>query len=75
MRARQCRYGGRWHGRCIGGLTAGLLAQWPDLALSDAVCLHAAAGDLAAQCQHAQQQRGMTALDVVEKIREVVNLT
>lgn len=62
-------------GDVLAGLTAGLLAQWPDLALSDAVCLHAAAGDLAAQCQHGQAQRGMTALDVVEKIREVVNLS
>lgn len=62
-------------GDVLAGLTAGLLAQWPDLALSDAVCLHAAAGDLAAQCQDGQAQRGMTALDVVDNIREVVNLT
>ena len=62
-------------GDVLAGLTAGLLAQWSDLPLSDAVCLHAAAGDLAAQCQYGQGQRGMTALDVVEKIREVVNLS
>lgn len=62
-------------GDVLAGLAAGLLAQWPDLPLSDAVCLHAAAGDLAAQCQYGQGQRGMTALDVVDKIREVVNLT
>ena len=62
-------------GDVLAGLTAGLLAQWSDLPLSDAVCLHAAAGDVAAQCQYGQAQRGMTAPDVVEKIREVVNLS
>lgn len=62
-------------GDVLAGLAVGLLAQWSDLPLSDAVCLHAAAGDLAAQCQYGQGQRGMTALDVVEKIREVVNLS
>lgn len=62
-------------GDVLAGLAAGLLAQWPDLPLSDAVCLHAAAGDLAVQHENGQGQRGMTALDVVEKIREVVNLS
>lgn len=55
-------------GDVLAGLAAGLLAQFTDMPLIDVVCLHAAAGDLAAQ----QGQRGMTALDVVEQIRQVV---
>jgi hydroxyethylthiazole kinase-like uncharacterized protein yjeF len=55
-------------GDVLAGLGAGLLAQYPDLRLIDVVCLHAAAGDVAAQ----DGQRGMTALDVVACIRQVV---
>ncbi len=56
-------------GDVLAGLTGGLLAQFAGLPLMDAVLLHAAAGDLAAQ----DGQRGMTALDVLAKIRAVVN--
>lgn len=56
-------------GDVLAGMGAGLLAQFTDMPLMDIVCLHAAAGDLAAR----QGQRGMTALDVIEQIRQVVS--
>lgn len=56
-------------GDVLAGMAAGLRAQFETLPLIDIVCLHAAAGDLAAK----NGQRGMTALDVVNCVQQVLN--
>jgi NAD(P)H-hydrate epimerase len=59
-------------GDLLTGIIAGLIAQ--GLPLSDAaklgVCLHAAAGDLAA---HTEGQRGLLALDLLPFVRKLLN--
>jgi NAD(P)H-hydrate epimerase len=58
-------------GDVLSGVIAGLIAQGLDLprASTAGVCLHARAGDRAA----GQGERGMTARDVIDALRFVVN--
>ena len=58
-------------GDVLTGVIAGILAQLNDLSIAAklGVCLHACAGDIAAQ----QGQRGMIATDLMHPIRQLVN--
>lgn len=57
-------------GDVLAGLAAALRAQFDDATLMDAVLIHAAAGDRAAEVAG---QRGMTSLNVIDHITAVMN--